>query len=487
MANPFRRKRASPDRYSGMVRGVRVRERKRLAFLRRKWVLIPLGIFLILAAGAGYGVYLYFSTQNDVQEVIPGVGTELKQAGEPETVLIVGSDSRAGLTEKEQQELGADDEDASGAITGERADTLILARIDPETGHIMMVQFPRDLWVPIPGSSGKNKINSALEQGKPTLVETVKSLTGLPVDRYVQINIAGFKDLVDAIDGVDVCIPEPIEFDPATGIEVKEPGLVHFSGERAVRFVRSRKNLAGGDLDRIQNQQKFMAAAIDKVTSVDTLLHLDRARSLLGVLRGNLRMDQGTGLLDLYRLGQRLRSFNPNDYEAYTAPNFGPGFVGDASVVLPDMQAMRVMFDAIARDESPADADEVPSIDPSSIRVGVYNGTYEEGIALAAKEKLENATKTANGSVIVSDVANAERFDYKRTVIVYNRDEPEAERMAELVSAAVPGAEVKKGKTASGIDVAVIVGREDFRTKKIVQILPIPIPKPGALPAVCRP
>ena len=491
MRNRYERKeKLSPDRFSGMVRSVRVREHKRLELLKRKGVLVTLAVLLAVAAVIGYGAYLYFSTQGDIGVVIEGVGSGngvAKPEGMPETVLLVGSDSRAGLTEKEQQELGADDVSAAGPVTGERADTLIIARIDPETDHITMVQFPRDLWVPIDGG-GKNKINAALEDSKAALVATVEGISGLQIDRYVQINIAGFKDLVNAIDGVDVCVPEPIPFDANTGIQVKNPGMVHFNGERAIRFVRSRKTVAGGDLGRIQNQQKFMAAAIDKITSVDTLLHLSRIRELQEVAKDNLRVDEGTGLLDLYRLGQRFQAFNPDDYEAYTVPNLGSGFVGEASVVLPDKQAMKVMFDALRQNESPAEADGVPDIDPDTIRVGVYNGTYEEGLARDAARKLEAATRTAEGDIVVdeSNIANAGRFDYEETIIRYSSDAPEARRMARFVSAAIPGAAVEAGETREGLDVEVIVGRRPFRVRKVVQILPLPIPRPGALPKVCR-
>jgi LCP family protein required for cell wall assembly len=474
-----------------MVRSVRVREHRRLDFFKRKGVLVTMAVLIVVAAAIGYAAYLYYSTQGEIgvriHNVGPGEGGAPVAEGEPETVLLVGSDSRAGLTEKEQQRLGADDESAAGPVTGERADTLIIARIDPATEHITMVQFPRDLWVPIEGE-GKGRINSALERSQSALVATVERLTGLQISRYVQINIAGFKDLVTAIDGVDVCIPEAIPFDPATGIEVKHPGMVHFSGERAIRFVRSRKTVAGGDLGRIQNQQKFMAAAIDKITSVDTLLHLGRIRELHDVVKDNLRVDEGTGLLDLYRLGQRFRAFNPNNYEAYTVPNLGPGFVGDASVVLPDVPAMNVLFDALRRNSSPALADDVPDIDPDTIRVGVLNGTYEEGLASNAAQKLEAATRTSEGDVTIDDsnIANADRFDYERTVIRYAEKAPEAPRMARFVSAAIPGAAVRPGVVGEGLDLEVIVGRRPFRVEKVVQILPLPIPKPGALPPACR-
>jgi LCP family protein required for cell wall assembly len=451
-------------------------------------VAIPLIVLIVLLAVGGYLTYRYFDLQGDIG-VPPDITDEDPPEGKPFNALLVGSDSREGLTPEEQERLGADDETPEGPITGERADTLILAHVDPATDRVTMVQFPRDLYVPLAGG-GRGKIASALEDGKQALVNTVKNLTGLSISKYVQINIAGFRDLVDAIDGVDVCIPEPIPFDAATGIQIKRPGMIHFDGDRAIRFVRSRKVFAEGDLARIQNQQKFISAAIDKIASTDTIFHLGRINALVEIAGKNLRTSETP--LGLLRLARRFRSFDPRRLEAYTAPNLGPVEHPVAgSIVAADRPAMRVMWEAIAENRSPADADEVPGVDPDDISVGVYNGTYEEGIAAAAARKLARATTTSRGSVDIDpgDVTNADRFDYRRTLIRYDRAEPGAKRKAMFVAAAVPGAKVERARPdeiESDVDVAVIVGRRPFRTKQVVLIEPLPIPKPGALPAACR-
>ncbi|MGH2735124.1 MAG: LCP family protein [Actinomycetota bacterium] len=480
----FKRKKDpfSPTRYGDVFRSARQRERKHL---RRRWQWMLLGVFLLIAAVAGYGAYSYFSVQGDVQEPFEEDVTERADRDDPFNVLIVGSDSRTGLTEEEQHDLGAN------AIPGQRADTLVLAHIDPETNKVTMVQFPRDLWVPIDGGE-PNKINSALEEGARPLVRTVKDLTALRIHHYVQVNIAGFRDLVDAIDGVDVCIPEPIEFDEQTGLQVteEEVGMVHFDGDRALRFVRSRA-FATGDFERIQNQQKFIAAALDKILSTSTLLQPGRVKSLADVARRNVVVDQNTTLLGLADIGEKLRSFNPSTYEAYTAPNTGVATITvggtDVSIVDPDDKAMDMLFSAVAANESPAEADGVPDVAPSTIRVGVYNGVgLEQAVAGPAGEDLKAATDLGDGPVNIVDTANAKHFRYRGTTIVHNQDEPEAERMAELVAAAIPDATVETGRTKPDVDVAVIVGKGKFRTQRIVQLLPIPIPSPGELPEACR-
>ena len=490
MRNPFKKKPVDPLA-SGMFRSVRTRERRRrFAFLRRKWVVVTAAVVLLVGGLGGYGLLFYYSLQGDIQDEDTVLDNPPEHEDDPFNVLLVGSDSREGLTEEEQQRLGADDQEGGVAITGERADTLILAHIDPETTRVTMVQFPRDLYVErADGTMGR--INDALQDGRRHLIQTVENVTGLEVNHYAQVNIAGFRDLVDAIGGVEVCVPEPIPFDPATGIEVTEDeiGMVHFDGDRAVRFVRSRKVFGEGDLARIQNQQKFLAAAINKITSPATFLSLGKVLRLKDVAGGHLVVDRDTDLRELYRILQRFRAFDPDNYEAYTVPNLGPAEITtssgvEVSVVEPDPEAMQVMFDAIAGNESPASADAVPDIDPGTIRVGVYNGTGREGVASQAADELVAATRTQSSTIEVAEVANADRSNYASTVVRY-RPGGEAEQMAEYVAAAIPGARVEEGRTPLGIDVEVVVGR-GFETERIVQILPIPIPAPGDLPEVCR-
>jgi LCP family protein required for cell wall assembly len=442
--------------------------------MRHWWQWALLGFFALVILGSAFGYWQYIRLQNRIQI---DVDTAKREGLEPFNALLVGSDNRGDLTPEEQLELGA------AAVSGDRADTLILAHIDPENDHVTMVQFPRDLWVPIPGL-GTNKINAALSEGPDTLIQTMKDLTGLQIHQYVQINIAGFRDLIDAIGGVNLCIPEPIPFDPKTGLEITEEqvGIVHFDGDFALRFVRSR-NFTTGDYERIANQQKFVAAAINKITSSSTLLNPTRIPRLLDVAGKNLRVDANTSPKALIDLANDLQNFDPDTYEAYIAPNLGISNIDGASVILPDAETMDVLFAAIKRNESPADASEVPNIEPSTIRVGVYNGTGEEGLAAAASEQLQDATDIGDGPVVIEEIGDARRQNFEETVVVY---QPEAFKMAQLVAAAIPGAELVEGNTKSYIDVAVIVG-EKFETEKIVDIIPIPLPTQGGqIPEVCR-
>jgi LCP family protein required for cell wall assembly len=476
MNNPFRRKSSTAD-YSSMVRSARTRKRKHMSHWWQ-WALVALIVLLVV--GAGFGVWAYMHLQGQVQEKIPPI-TKTTDERKPFNALLVGTDSRAGLTPQQQLKLGAN------AVPGRRADTIILAHVDPETNYVTMVQFPRDLYVPIHGR-GRDKINSAMVPGGPSnLVATIKDLTGLKINHYVQVNLDGFRELVNAIGGVDICVQEKIPFDSHTGLEVTKPGMIHFGGDEALRFVRSREVFANGDFTRIQNQQRFLQAAVAKGTQKSTLFNPLKLAAIYRAVGHSLRIDDTTSLQAASRLAQRFRNFDPQHYEAYTAPNLGAKEItfsngGVADIVAADPLGMRVMFRAIAANRSPAQADGVPDVDPTSVHVGVYNGTFTVGAAQTAADELSSATSTATGGIDVAEVANANSFDHKQTVIHYRAGN---KAKAELIAAAIPGAKVEEGKTRPGVDVAVIVGKH-FKTHKIVQLIPIPLPKPAAPPPVCR-
>lgn len=471
MWQPFKRDKDpfAAARYSDIVKSVRKRERDHMRYW---WQWALLGFFVLLILLGAFGLWRYF----ELQCKISCGGPDPKDTGgKPFNVLLVGSDSRAGLTREEQLDLGA------GAISGERADTLILAHVDPDTDRVIMVQFPRDLYVPIVGN-GSNKINSALLYGPAKMIKTVEQLTHLDIHRYAKIDIRGFRDLVDAIGGVEICLTEPIPFDPQTGLEVTHeevPGLVKFDGDRALRFVRSR-HYATGDFERIQNQQKFVAAALDKISSSETLLHPSRLFKLVDVAGKHLRANMS--IPELRDLASTLQ-FDPERYEAYTVPNLGTASNEAGSVVLPNMPVLNMLFEALKNNESPAEADGVPNVEPSTVRVGVYNGSFVDGIASAVAAELQAATITDEGAVDIVEIANADRPNYGKTLVGYR---PEAKMLAELVAAAMPQAKLKEGKTRPGVDVAVIVGEKGYETRRIVQINPIPLPRPGEVPKQCR-
>ena len=212
------------------------------------------------------------------------------------------------------------------------------------------------------------------------------------------------------------------------------------------------------------------------------MLNPGRFLKLADIAGKNLQTDQHTTLNGMRELMQRFRGFTPERFEAYIVPNHGIGNVDGISTVEYDPETANILFEAIADNESPADAEGVTNIAPSTVRVGVYNGSGIDGAAGEAAEALQVATDVGEGPVQIIEVTDARRSDYKNTVIEYEAD---AEKLADVLSDAIPNAELVEKSTPSGIDVEVIVGTR-FETRQLVSIVPIPIPAPGEVPDVCK-
>ncbi|MDO5029979.1 MAG: LCP family protein [Corynebacterium sp.] len=172
--------------------------------------------------------------------------------------LLVGSDSRAGLSEEDAAKLST----GSGDF-GQRTDTIMIAHV-PLFGKPKLVSIPRDSFVEIPGND-QNKINAAFAFGGPQLlIDTVEKNTGIHIDHYAEIGFGGFAGVVDAVGGIEMCPEEPID-DPLAGINI-QAGCQKFDGASALGYVRTRAT-AQGDLDRVQRQREFMGALMGRLKS----------------------------------------------------------------------------------------------------------------------------------------------------------------------------------------------------------------------------
>lgn len=212
--------------------------------------------------------------------------------------LIVGSDSREGLSEKDVERLGT-----GGDIGTGRTDTIMLMHI-PTTGKATLLSIPRDSYVEIPGY-GMDKINAAFAYGGPKLLaETVENATQLRIDHYAEIGMGGLAGITDAIGGVELCPAEPIT-DPLAHLDV-QAGCQKMDGPTALGYVRTRAT-AMGDLDRVQRQREFVSAIMHKALSPSVLLNPFRLIAL--VLRGSslLVVGEGDHVWHLARLAFAMR------------------------------------------------------------------------------------------------------------------------------------------------------------------------------------
>ncbi|MFN3005617.1 LCP family protein [Mycolicibacterium wolinskyi] len=316
---------------------------------RRPWGRIILTLFMIgvLAIIAG-GVWIDTSLRR-----IPALADypERPGSGRGTTWLLVGSDSRQGLTPDQQAELAT-----GGDIGTGRTDTILLVHI-PGIGAdapATMVSIPRDSYVPIPGY-GEDKINAAFSLGgAPLLAQTVELATGLHLDHYAEIGFDGFAALVDAVGGVTMCPAEPIS-DPLAGIDLPA-GCQVLDGRNALGFVRTRAT-PRADLDRMVNQREFMSALLHRAASPSVLLNPLRWYPMARAAGGTIAVDEGAHVWDLAWLAWALRG----DLLTTTVP-IGE-FTGSDSgaVVVWDSDAASRLFDALATDATiPPDVINTP-------------------------------------------------------------------------------------------------------------------------------
>lgn len=249
----------------------------------------------------------------------------------PMHVLVTGSDSREGLSDEERREL------TTGSAAGERTDTIFVLTIDG--GRAAMLAFPRDLWVTrCDGSTGR--INAALSVGgMDCLVDTIEEMSGIGLDHQVAVSFGGFRSMVDAVGGVEMCLDDPIA-DPKAGIDL-QAGCQNLDGANALGYVRTRQ--LDNDLERIKRQQEFLGALAGELATPATVLNPLRAFDTARSVGGSMTVDRGLGMIDLARLGLGGRALAGGAAVTETVPATGAS-VNGASVLMPDEGAAEEVF-----------------------------------------------------------------------------------------------------------------------------------------------
>ena len=399
---------------------------------------------LVTAGGLGYA-YGKYSRLARVE--LGTVLTERTSSDAPQNFLLVGVDSAANLDAGDPARAGRED------VSGLRSDTIMILRVDPTTDRASLLSLPRDLWVPL-ASGGSNRINAAIQTGGPEdLIDTIEQYLGIPINHYVQVDFAGFRDLVDVIDGVKVWFERPAR-DRRSGLKVEQPGCVTLGPDQALAYVRSRhyETFEGGhwrtdptgDLGRISRQQDFIVRSlrrsVDKgVRNPVTLDNLVDATLETVTVDDQLKGD------DIVDLGRRFRSFDPARLDLYTLPVTDDTIGGAAVLRLRDALAQPTLdlFRGTQGD----------TVTPDGVRVKVLNGSGQPGQAGAARDALAAAGFTTAGT------GEAESFDVARTVVRYTTGQGAA---ADLVARYVEGgAALEEVEGPLGADVVLVTG-DDF-------------------------
>ncbi|MGC9542645.1 LCP family protein [Streptomyces sp. UG1] len=309
---------------SGGSGGPGMRERPAPNWRRRiKVATITLVTVLLVTTVATY----FWADSKLNREVDLSKVIERPEAGEGTNYLIVGSDSREGLSDEEKKKL------RTGSAEGKRTDSMMI--LHTGSNGPTLISLPRDSNVTIPSFKGSDsgkfyegtgrqvKLNAAYaEDGPELLVRTVEANTGLHIDHYVEIGFAGFANIVDAVGGVEMDIPKGGIKDSKSGADLKE-GKQTLNGEEALAFVRTRYALAGSDLDRTKNQQKFLSALANQVATPGTVLNPFKLYPTMGAGLDSLIVDKDMSLWDLASMFWAMKGVSGGEGTSMNMPLSG--------------------------------------------------------------------------------------------------------------------------------------------------------------------
>jgi LCP family protein required for cell wall assembly len=470
----------------------RVYRRRRIAVALA--ALLVLG--LVLTAGAwGYTAFR-FAQIGSVH--VPGLGQAPSDGSV--NLLVVGSDTRQGLRDG-----------GFGDAAGQRSDVIILVHLVPRARHAAVLSIPRDLYVPVAGSDGSAKINSAFNRGPGQLVQTIQQSFGVTIHHYLLVNFDGFREVVDALGGVAMYFPRPVRDDHdgrnESGLSVPQPGCHRLNGNQALALARSRyfqyqdkagrwHGDPGTDLGRIRRQQTMLRAMAAKAAGRD-LANPVRANALVGSVVHSLTKDDRLSIRQSVTLARQFRSFDPARLQAMTLPveravqHAGvvrragqPGFEqglrrGWEQILLPKQpDAKAAVAKLLATPTRPtsratpattAPAPPPPPPAPAKVSVTVKNGTSRQGLAAqvtAALGKL--GFKAANGG----NAAPA-----ARTTLLHAQGSDAAARTTALAVRAGPGPARRPRAGVARASVVLVLG-SDFKGLATR----VTVPKPRSTP-----
>jgi LCP family protein required for cell wall assembly len=328
---------------SGDPSGNQYRGRRRN---RRRIVLIGCAVALVLAMLGVGGLYLYAKDLDDrVARTDPFSAITDGRPAETVTgalnILMVGTDSRNPDVPVDQQG------DA-------RADTMIVMHIPADHKSAYLVSIPRDLWVPVPQSAGaecggdRDKVNAAFARGGlPLAVRTVECFTDVRIDHVMAVDFAGFKEVTDALGGVEMNIERTVK-------SIHKPyrtftkGRQQLNGAEALDYVRQRKQFPDGDFARMRHQQQFLRALMDKAASTGTLTNPAKLNAFLTSATKAITVDQDFSLVDM---ALQFRNLRGDNLKFLTSPNAGTDTIDGQSVVVSDREKAASLYEAMVKDE----------------------------------------------------------------------------------------------------------------------------------------
>lgn len=359
---------------------------------------VALAVAFPLVLGGVVGVNLYLDWKVDQIPRVKVETTENTDPGEPANFLLIGSDTRAFV-----QTPG--EEEAYGTEGGQRSDTLMVIHVDPQTKTGFLVSFPRDLVVEVPGL-GESKINASFNEGPQRVVDTLQQNFDLPIHHYIEVDFQSFEGIVDAMGGVPVYIKAPAR-DPKSGFEFIpfnfKPGCYTLNGNQALTYVRSRGmeeyidgrwQMLGADapdLARIERQQTFMK----RLATEGFRKSVNSPRTALDIADETipkLKADETLSREDINKLITSFRKVDPNDpnsLEMLTFPTVpGPSGGRLGSILQAKQPEADAVLARLRQFGPPPGQEQGPK--PGDIRVRVFNGSGQSGVAGRTADELKN-------------------------------------------------------------------------------------------------
>jgi LCP family protein required for cell wall assembly len=353
-------------------------------------------VIALLAAASAAGWLLFkFNSVNRVDVKLANAADSA-----PQNFLVVGSDTRN--LKDTSADAGGIFGNGHGDVppAGQRADTMLVVRVDPKKTSLEVLSLPRDLWVSVPGK-GHEKLNGAYNAGAQPLIDTIKATFGIDINHYIEVNFIGFKGLVQAIGGVPMYFSAPMR-DHNTGLNIIKSGCYNLDGSQALAFARSRHleyksgsrwlSDGTGDLGRITRQQTFLRRALSRVTKMG-IGDLNTLRKLIDVGVDSVRVDKGLSLGTMLSLGHRFSKFNASTMVTHRLPADPFRTSAGESALQMDAAAAAPTL-AIFQGKAPATvpsttlAGSTPAIVAASVTVDVMNGTSKQGLARTTGDSL---------------------------------------------------------------------------------------------------
>ncbi len=411
---------------------------------------------VLLVAGAAVAVVVRLTGNVAHTDVAGDLGATRppKVATSALNVLVVGSDQRDGRNAR-----------YGHRITGERTDTIMLAHLSSGRDDAMVISFPRDSMVQLPACRAKGRlpgqqphlgmINESFNSGGIGCTwKTVEALTGIHIDHFVKVDFSGFKDMVDAVGGVEVCLPEPVDDDKAM-LHLRA-GRQTLGGEQALGYVRARYSFGdGSDIGRIQRQQMFIASMAKKVMSGETLTDPVRLFGFLDAGTKAVTTDPGLTPGVMKDLAESLRGLTAGRIRFITTPwHYSVSQPGRVEWVQPQANQL---FHIVAKDAEPTGVQGGQAKMPrSKVAVELRNGTYRSGLGAQVAAALEQ-----RGYHIVK-IADTVRKPYRKSMILYG---PNGETRVPTLAKDLPAGRPKLVPAARTARLVVILG-DDWRGLK---------------------